>query len=159
MRDYDNFILKQKIYDKLALLESQDGIKIFCDVFVSFLGKLVLAKIKANLSRRKQSKSTPFLIHRPHTTFRSTANSCLRDAAQAMGLNPPGASPSLPIHAIFCYFPQHHLYSIQRNTQSPLNKQFNSLFIFPMENALPLIVSVRKIPLILQGPPQIPVPR
>ena len=72
---------------------------------MSFLRKLVLAKIKANLSRRKQSKSTPFLIHRPHTAFRSTANSCLKDAASSYGSESPGglAQPANPRH--FLLFP------------------------------------------------------
>lgn len=50
--------------------------KIFCDIFIAFLRKLVPAKTKA-LSRRRQSKSTHFLLHPLHTAFRVTASSSL----------------------------------------------------------------------------------
>ena len=88
-------------------------------------------------------------------TFRSIANSCLGDAAQARGLTYQLESPRALAPA--CQptsFP-----AISFNTTYVLSRELsnhlwtNNLTVclfFPVENALPLIVSFRKIPLILQ---------
>ena len=88
-------------------------------------------------------------------TFRSIANSCLGDAAQARGLTYQLESPRALAPA--CQptsFP-----AISFNTTYVLSRELsnhlwtNNLTVclfFPVENALPLIVSFRKTPLILQ---------